>query len=258
MNISNYMAMSDSELIEIYRGGDQNAVQAIIARKKYELLNDEDLMLQFAGGSLQCFNCIYERHRRKLIRFVNSMVNNEGLADELAQEAWIKIIDHKDTYSKSDNASFRTWAYAIACNTVNDYFRSANAQKRGGASKDKKDKIDFVSIDASVGDDINLNEIVPDTSVVDAVELTSNMQLEEAFKSCLEKLTEKQRQVIVLGEMDESMVAVAEDMLDITNVKIAEIVGIEESSVRSRRNNAKTVLAECLKSKGFLGGQEYV
>lgn len=255
MNISNYMAMSEGELIEAYSGGDQNAMQAILAGKKYGLLNDEDLMLQFAGGSLQCFDCIYERHKRKLIRFVNSMVNNEALADELAQEAWINIIDNKDKYSISDSASFRTWAYKVACNVVNGYFRSANAQKRGGASKDKKDKINFVSIDASDGDDINLAEIIADTSIVDAIEPTYNLQLEEAFKLCLEKLTEKQRQVIVLGEMD-GISEVADDMLNVKKSEIARIIGLDESSVRSRLDKAKIILAECMQSKGFFEGEK--
>jgi RNA polymerase sigma-70 factor (ECF subfamily) len=82
---------------------------------------DEVLMKAYAGGNLEAFEHLYNRHRGPLYRYILRQVGDAATANDLYQGSWEKIIKARGKYKAS--APFRAWMYRIAHNHVMDYFR---------------------------------------------------------------------------------------------------------------------------------------
>jgi len=82
---------------------------------------DEELMLAYRGGDAGAFETLYARHRGALYRFVVRSLKDRSVAEELFQEAWIRVIEARGRYAPS--AKFTTWLYTIAHNLLVDHWR---------------------------------------------------------------------------------------------------------------------------------------
>ncbi len=77
-------------------------------------------MLRYAGGDLEAFQRLYALHRGGLYRFFLRQTNR-AVAEELFQDVWARIIQHRKRYRP--DASFKTWLYTVAHNRLVDYWR---------------------------------------------------------------------------------------------------------------------------------------
>ncbi len=82
-------------------------------------------MKAFAGGSMEAFERLYERHRKGLYRYVLRKTGHAATANDLFQGAWEKIIRARGRYQPS--VPFRAWLYRVTHNHVVDYFRRVQA-----------------------------------------------------------------------------------------------------------------------------------
>jgi len=82
---------------------------------------DEELMLAYGGGDAGAFETLYARHRGGLFRFVLRAVKDRGVAEELFQEVWVRVIEARERYAPK--ARFTTWLYTIAHNLLVDHWR---------------------------------------------------------------------------------------------------------------------------------------
>jgi RNA polymerase sigma-70 factor (ECF subfamily) len=82
---------------------------------------DEELMLAYRDGDAGAFETLYARHRGALYRFVLRSLRDRSVAEELFQEAWIRVIEARERYRPS--ARFKTWLYTIAHNLLVDHWR---------------------------------------------------------------------------------------------------------------------------------------
>lgn len=96
---------------------------------------DEQLMLAYRDGDASAFETLYARHRARVFRFVLRSVPARGVAEELFQDVWMKVIEARTRYAPS--AKFTTWLYTIAHHRLVDHWR-----KRG---------LSLVSLDAEDG-----------------------------------------------------------------------------------------------------------
>ena len=78
-------------------------------------------MLAYRGGDAGAFETLYARHRGALYRFVLRSLKDRSVAEELFQEAWIRVIEARGRYAPS--AKFTTWLYTIAHNLLVDHWR---------------------------------------------------------------------------------------------------------------------------------------
>lgn len=78
-------------------------------------------MRAYRDGDAGAFETLYARHRGALYRFVLRSLPDRGAAEELFQEAWIRVIEARARYVPS--AKFRTWLYTIAHNLLVDHWR---------------------------------------------------------------------------------------------------------------------------------------
>ena len=78
-------------------------------------------MLAYGGGDAAAFETLYARHRGGLFRFVLRAVKDRGVAEELFQEVWVRVIEARERYAPK--ARFTTWLYTIAHNLLVDHWR---------------------------------------------------------------------------------------------------------------------------------------
>lgn len=85
---------------------------ALLPVKTALMKSDEQLMLEFQGGSPQSFEQLFERYRNPIYGFFRRRLNNAARAEELAQETFVVILRGTEQYEP--RAKFRTYVYAIA------------------------------------------------------------------------------------------------------------------------------------------------
>ena len=84
---------------------------------------DEDVesMLAFQAGDEAAFDRLFERWAGRLLHFVERMVNDRAVAEELVQEAFLRVHRARDRYRP--DAKFSTWLYTIAGNVARNELR---------------------------------------------------------------------------------------------------------------------------------------
>jgi RNA polymerase sigma-70 factor (ECF subfamily) len=84
-------------------------------------LDDRDLARQAAAGREDAFRELLRRYERPVFSLVYRMVRDRELAEDLAQEAFIRAFRAIDSYDPS--YKFSNWIFKIANNRVIDHLR---------------------------------------------------------------------------------------------------------------------------------------
>jgi RNA polymerase sigma-70 factor (ECF subfamily) len=81
-----------------------------------QMTRDEQLMLEFQGGSHEAFTELFQRYRERIFAFFRRRVNDLASAEELAQETFLGVLRGVTSYEP--RALFRTYLYGIALNLL--------------------------------------------------------------------------------------------------------------------------------------------
>ena len=84
-------------------------------------LTDEELMLRVQAGEKACFDLLVQRYKTRLFNYLLRLVRDADLAEELAQDAFVRAYVNADKYRTI--ARFSTWLYTIATNLVRNRYR---------------------------------------------------------------------------------------------------------------------------------------
>lgn len=96
---------------------------------------DAELMLRLRAGDAASFSVLLERHRTPVIHFLYRMVQNQGVAEELAQEVFLRVYRSRDSYEPT--AKFTTWLFRIATHLALNWIRD-HRNERSGTSLDEE------------------------------------------------------------------------------------------------------------------------
>jgi RNA polymerase sigma-70 factor (ECF subfamily) len=99
------------------------------------LEHDAELMLRVREGDSSCFALLLSRHRGSVIQFMFRMVQERAVAEELAQEVFLRVYRSRATYEPS--AKFTTWLFRIATHLALNWIRDRKSE-RGQESLDRE------------------------------------------------------------------------------------------------------------------------
>jgi RNA polymerase sigma-70 factor (ECF subfamily) len=85
--------------------------------------SDEDLMLLVQKGDELAYAELFARHKRGVYGYTRRFIRDEAQAQEVFQDAWLKVHRASKTYRKG--ARFKTWLYTITANTTRDAYRQS-------------------------------------------------------------------------------------------------------------------------------------
>ena len=176
---------------------------------------DLSLVRRVKKGDFRAFDLLVLKYQSRVIATAFKYVKERQLAEDIAQEAFIK--SYKSIDSFREESSFYTWVYRIAVNTAKNYLVSAN----------RRDEI--VISDLSEDD-----SFYPEKSDVDSPQdLLKASELRDLIFETLSALGEETRTALSLREFD-----------GLSYEQIAEIVKCPVGTVRSRIFRGREMLED--------------
>jgi len=100
---------------------------AAMARGDFSELSDAEVMLELRSGNMAAFDVLLAKYRKPIIHFMFRMVRNQAVAEELAQEVFLRIYRSRETYRAE--ARFSTWLYRIATNLGVNHARDTRHER---------------------------------------------------------------------------------------------------------------------------------
>ncbi len=98
-----------------------------VARGDFSLLTDAEVMLELRSGNMAAFDVLLSKYRKPIVHFMFRMVHNQAVAEELAQEVFLRIYRSRETYRAE--ARFSTWLYRIATNLGVNHARDTRHER---------------------------------------------------------------------------------------------------------------------------------
>lgn len=169
------------------------------------LERDAELMLRVRDGDETSFALLLEKHRNSVIHFLYRMVQNQAIAEELAQEVFLRVYRSRETYEPT--AKFTTWLFRITTHLALNHVRDR-----------RNDKLND-SIDEKIEDGAPRQLSAREANVEER--LLRDARLGEVRKA-IEELPDKQRGAVLMHKYQEMEYS-----------QIAAVLGCSESAVKS-------------------------
>jgi len=166
-------------------------------------MTDSQIIREIKEGNVELYAELMRRYQRKIVAFIFHMLKSaqmELLAEDLCSETFYKAFRSLHSFREVD-ASFSTWLYTIARNTV--------------LSELRKQKSANISLDESGYVPVASSDIVPEQEVLRSEKVS-------LVREAINNLPEKQRSALILREYDQ-----------MDYQEIANILGQTVSSVKS-------------------------
>ena len=93
-----------------------------------EDFTDAEVMLRVKAGDQSAFDYLVQKYRRPMVSFMYRMARNTAVAEDLAQEVFLRVYRSRQTYEAS--AKFTTWLYRIATNLAVNHARDTRTSGR--------------------------------------------------------------------------------------------------------------------------------
>ena len=90
-------------------------------------ISDADIMLRVREGDDSGFTYLIEKYRKPILHYMFRMVRNQAIAEELAQEVFLRVYRSRESYRAE--AQFSTWLYRIATNLGVNHARDHKHEK---------------------------------------------------------------------------------------------------------------------------------
>jgi RNA polymerase sigma factor (sigma-70 family) len=148
-------------------------------------------------STAKAFGRLYEQYLIKIFHYVNYRIEDRGIAEDLTSDIFNKALTKFKSYD-SKKATFSTWIFSIARNTLIDYYRGRSKEQKF----QKEEKFRVMVYSTSPEEEVSRSEEI------------------RKLRICLSSLNPGERELISLkfsGEM--------------TNREIAQITGLSESNV---------------------------
>lgn len=79
---------------------------------------------RYLSWDFEAFWEIYEEYIDQIFAFILRKTSDRECAEDLTSQVWIKTMRRLENYEEKEGASFASWLYSIANNTVIDYYRT--------------------------------------------------------------------------------------------------------------------------------------
>ncbi len=90
---------------------------------KLQHYNDQDLIKLYLSGEESVLEELLRRHKSKIYTSIYLLVKDQYLAEDIFQDAFIKVINTLRSGKYNEEGKFLPWVMRIAHNLVIDYFR---------------------------------------------------------------------------------------------------------------------------------------
>ena len=181
-----------------------------------DALTDEQLLADIRQGSRGAFAMLVRRHSVRFYRLAYRFTADAGAAEDIVQDAFLKLWEQPDLFQPAKGARFTTWFYRVLVNA------SLNWQK----------KRRFAPLPEE--------DLLPDTGP-NAEQMLALHRDQHMLESAIAALPERQRAALNLCFYE-----------GLKNAEAADVLKIRVGALESLLMRAKATLRETLKKKGVL------
>jgi len=185
-------------------------------------MDDATIMLELRSGNMAGFDYLIQKYRKPIIHFMYRMVRNQAIAEELAQEVFLRVYRSRETYRAE--ARFSTWLYRIATNLGVNYARDTRHERAAST-------IYLDETDAETGTTPDVADSTPSTE--------ANLLRQERLNAIREHvmaLPERQRMAVLMHKYE-----------GMDYKQIGDVLKLSESATKSLLFRAYQTLRDKLK-----------
>ena len=188
-----------------------------------QMVSDRELLNSYLQGNKSAISTLIDKYNRRVRDYLRMMVKDDDVADDIAQETFIKVIKVIDEGRYVDNGKFLSWVLRIAHNRALDYFR---AQKSNNSVSE-----------SSAGYNVLGTLRYAENSIEDDI---ISDQTDQSIRDLVELLPEEQREVVMLRYYS-----------DLSFKDIAEQTGVSINTALGRMRYALITLRKMIKEKNL-------
>lgn len=188
--------------------------------KNQQAADDQVLVERYRGGDAAAFDEMVTLYWDRIFSRAFKLLNNREDAEEVTQDTFIRA--RKGLENFRGEAAFSTWLYQIATNLARNKYWYWWRRKRGAS----------VSIDQSLAEDssLTLSDLLPAEGETPG-EATVTQEFIDRVSSCMDRLSPKHREILILRNVK-----------DLSYEEIADELNISVGTVKSRIARARDSL----------------
>ncbi len=193
------------------------------ATGQFGQMDDATIMLELRAGNMAGFDFLIQKYRKPIIHFMYRMVHNQAVAEELAQEVFLRVYRSRETYRAE--ARFSTWLYRIATNLGVNYARDNRYERMAST-------VYLDEADSETGTTPDVADTTPDAET----RLVRQERL-NAIREHVMALPERQRMAVLMHKYE-----------GMDYKQIGDVLKLSESATKSLLFRAYQTLREKLKA----------
>jgi RNA polymerase sigma-70 factor, ECF subfamily len=192
-----------------------------------EPLSDEEVVARVLAGETGTFEIIMRRYNQRLYRVARAILRNDGEAEDVMQDAYVRAYEHLDQFA--GRAKFSTWLTRIAVHeALARQHRRNRYQDLEPMSEQEGDPMDrFASL------------------ALNPEQQAANSELRRLLEEAVEKLPDAYRAIFILRDVEDMSTTDAADALEIT-----------EENVKVRLHRARALLRKSLYARAGMERKE--
>ena len=189
-------------------------LKGLMNLKRAEHISDEQLMIRIGDGDRTAYKMLVDRHLRIFLAFAARVIQDRAEAEDIMQEAFIRVWKYAANWNPERGARFVTWFYRVVMNLSIDV---------------KRKRKPTIELDEAF--EIKANGPEPDESL-------SDKQMAAGLAAALEHLPQRQKIAITLCYFQ-----------GLGNREAAEILEITTGAIESLLVRGRKRMAELLKGQ---------
>jgi RNA polymerase sigma-70 factor (ECF subfamily) len=192
-----------------------------------EPLSDEEVVARVLTGETGMFEIVMRRHNQRLYRVARAILRNDGEAEDVMQDAYVRAYEHLCQFA--GKAKFSTWLTRIAVH------EALARQRRGNRYQELQPTSEYE------GDPMDrFASLAPDPE-----QQVSNSEIRMLLEEAVEKLPDAYRTIFMLRDVEDMSTTDAADVLEIT-----------EENVKVRLHRARALLRKSLYARAGMERKE--
>jgi RNA polymerase sigma-70 factor, ECF subfamily len=186
-------------------------------------MDDAAIMLELRAGNMAGFDYLIQKYRKPIVHFMYRMVHNQAVAEELAQEVFLRVYRSRETYRAE--ARFSTWLYRIATNLGVNHARDTHHERNAST-------VYLDEVDSETGTTPDVADATPGAEAA----MLRRERL-DAIRQHVLALPERQRMAVLMHKYE-----------GMDYKQIGDVLKLSESATKSLLFRAYQTLREKLKS----------